>query len=121
MRIESTSPVMNQMFEHAASTYNRHLCHADGGTPLEPIHGQGLRGRAAEFGEQVFYFVPKRLRAKLNLRWRVGTFLGNAQSTNECNVASSNGHVNKARPVIRVTLGSRWSRPAIEQICGTPM
>ena len=64
---------------------------------------------------------PKRLRAKLNLRWRVGTFLGNAQSTNECYVASSNGDVVKARAVIRVTSGSRWSKPAIEQIRGTPM
>ena len=39
-RIESTSPVMRWMVEHAASVYNRHLCNPDGMTPFEAIHGQ---------------------------------------------------------------------------------
>ena len=55
VRIESTSPVMNWMVEHAASVYNRHLCNSDGRTPFETIHGQRWKGRAVEFGEQVFY------------------------------------------------------------------
>ena len=76
MRIESTSPVMNWRVELAASVYNRHLCNADRQTLLEAIHGQRWRGRAVEFGEKVFYFVPKRPRAKLNLPRRVGTNLG---------------------------------------------
>ena len=107
--------------EHAASVYNRHLCNPDGKTPFEAIHGQRWRGRQVEFGEQVFYFVPKRLRAKPNLRWRVGSFMGNSQATNECYVAASNGDVVKTRAIVRVVEGSRWSKEAIGGIKGTPM
>ena len=92
----------------------------DGRTPFETIHGQRWRGKMVEFGEQVFYFVPKRLRAKLNLRWRLGVFLGNAQSTNECYVGAANGDVIKTRAVTRVVEASRWSAQAIQQIKGTP-
>ena len=73
-----------------------------------------------EFGEQVFYFVPKRLRSKLNLRWRVGTFLGNSQSTNECFVAAANGDVVKTRAVTRFVEGYRWSATAVLGVKGTP-
>ena len=121
LRIEATSPLMMWMVEHAASLYNRHLCNPDGKTPFEAIHGQRWKGKMVEFGEQVFYFVPKRLRAKLNLRWRVGTFLGNSQTTNECFVASSNGDVVKTRAIVRVIEPSRWSKVALEKIRGTPM
>ena len=107
--------------EHAASVYNRHLCNSDGRSPFQTIHGQRWKGRPVEFWEQVFYYVPKRLRAKLNLRWRVGTFLGNAQATNECFVTASNGDVVKARAVVRVVETSRWSKTALEGVRGTPM
>ena len=73
-----------------------------------------------EFGEQVFYFVPKRLRSKLNLRWRLGTFLGNSQTTNECFVAAMNGDVIKTRSITRVVEGNRWPSDAVLEIQGTP-
>ena len=73
-----------------------------------------------ELGEQVFYFVPKKLRAKLSLRWRLGTFLGNAQATNECYVGAANGDVVKTRSIVRVVEPNRWSLKAIEGIKGTP-
>ena len=120
-RFESTGPIMRWIVEHAASVYNRQLCNSDGRSPFETIHGQRWKGRPVEFGEQVFYYVPKKLRAKLNLRWRVGTFLGNAQATNECFVAASNGDVVKARAVVRVIEPSRWSKTALEGVRGTPM
>ena len=44
-RIESTSPVMRWMVEHAASVYNRHMCNSDGKTPFEEVHGQRRKGR----------------------------------------------------------------------------
>ena len=121
IRIPNDSAVMRWLVEHAASVFNRHLCNADGKTPFEEIHGQRWRGRQVEFGEQVFYFVPKRLRAKLNLRWRVGSFMGNAQSTNECYVAAGNGDVVMTRAIVRVVEGNRWSKEAAEGVKGTPM
>ena len=64
--------------------------------------------------------VPKRLKSKLNLRWRLGTFLGNSQTTNECFVAAVNGDVIKTRSMTRVVEGNRWSSDAILKIKGTP-
>ena len=69
-----------------------------------------------EFGEHVFYFVPNKLRAKLNLRWRLGTFLGNAQATNECYVGAQNGDVVKTRSIVRVIEASRWSVDSVKTI-----
>ena len=73
-----------------------------------------------EFGEKVFYYVPKRLRSKLNLRWRVGTFVGNSQSSNEACVASANGDVIKSRSLVRVVLPSRWSSDSVLGVRGVP-
>ena len=119
-RIPSDSAMMKWMVEHVCSIHNRIVCNQDGRTPFEAIHGQRWRGKMVEFGEQVFYFVPKKLRAKLNLRWRLGTFLGNAQATNECYVGAQNGDVIKTRSIVRVISSSRWSVDAIKTIKGTP-
>ena len=86
-KIPVDHPIMRWMTEHVASVMNRHVCNPEGETPYQAIHGQRFKGKLVEFGEKVFYYVPKKLRSKLNLRWRVGTFVGNAQSTNKAFVA----------------------------------
>ena len=64
--------------------------------------------------------MPKRLRAKLNPRFRIGTFLGNSHSTNEAYVAIKNGSVIKSRSIVRVVKPSLWSREALTSICPLP-
>ena len=76
-------------------------------TPYQSLHGQRYRGKLVEFGIQVFYFIPKAMRSKMSLRWRVGTFIGNAMSTNEAYVAASNGDVLRTRSIVRVVEPSR--------------
>ena len=88
--------------------------------PYQAIHGQRFKGKLMEFGKKVFYYVPKKLRSKLNLRWRVGTFVGNAQSTNEAFVAIANGDVIKTRSLVRVVLPSRWSKADVFNVRGVP-
>ena len=112
--------IMRWMTEHVASIMNRHLCNAEGQTPYEALHGQRFKGKGVEFGERVFYFVPKKLRSKLNLRWRVGTFLGNAQTTNEAFVGMANGDVVKSRSAVRVVEPSRWNQEAVLGVRGVP-
>ena len=113
-------PIMRWMTEHVASTMNRHLCNSDGQTPYEALHGQRFKGKTVEFGERVFYYVPKKLRSKLTLRWRLGTFVGNAQSTNEAFIAVANGDVVKSRNVVRVVQPSRWNKEAVLGVRGMP-
>ena len=119
-RIPVKHPIMRWMTEHVSSVTNRHVCNPEGQTPYESIHGQRFKGKAVEFGERVFYFVPRKLRAKLNLRWRIGTFIGNAQSTNEAYVAVSNGDVIKSRSLVRVVSASRWVKDAVLGVKGLP-
>ena len=119
-RVPTDHPTMHWMVEHAASVYNRHVCNDEGTTPYEYIHGQRSRGKLAEFGEQVFYYIPKKLRAKLNLRVCLGTFLGNSQSSNEAYIATTTGDVVRSRSVVRVVAPSRWSKDAIMEMKGTP-
>ena len=75
-QIPCDHPIMGWIVDHAAMLLTK--CHPsapDGKTAYERLHGEPARDRLAEFGEVVFYFVPKRLRAKMDPRWRVGVFL----------------------------------------------
>ena len=112
-RIPSDRPIINWLVEHNAAVYNRHDCDEDGATPYELAHGQTSKCKHAEFGEQVFYYVPQRLGSKLNLRFQVGKFLENAQSSNEAFVAIANEDIVKSRASVRVIKRSRWSKAAI--------
>ena len=89
---------------------------------LRTSHFMGRKSseKLVEFAEQVFYYVPKRLRAKLSHRWRIGTYLGLATSSNEHFVANRRGNVLKVRSVCRVVEASRWAPDAIKRIAGTP-
>ena len=120
-RIPSTHPLLAWMVEHAANVYNRFVVGDDGQTPYEAQHGQRFRGKLAEFGEQCHYYNPKKLRSKLDLRWRVGTFLGNCPSTNEAYIAVRNGDVIKTRAVVRVMAPYRWDKEQVMNVQGTPL
>ena len=91
-----------------------------GHTPYEELHGRRAKERRAEFGERVFYSTPKKGRAKLDLRWKLGAYLGQSDSSNEAFVGTSNGNVVKTRSIVRVVETARWKRAAVERVVGTP-
>ena len=86
-RIPVDHPVFAWMVEHAASIYNRLVWTEDGNTPYQSLHAQRYRCKLVACGKQVFDVIPKALRSKMSLRWRVGTYLGNAMFTKEAYVA----------------------------------
>ena len=55
------------------------------------------------------------------MRFRLGTFLGNAQNTNEAFVANAKGEVIRTRAIVRVVEQSRWSAQAVLGVVGTPI
>ena len=113
-------PVIKWLIEHTAHILTRYSVNQDGRTPYQTLHGKKSGERLVEFAEQVFYHVPKQLRAKLSQRWRIGTYLGLATSSNEHYVANKKGTVRKVRSVCRVFEQSRWSSEAIRSVVGTP-
>ena len=62
-RIPSKHPLIRWIVDSAASVYNRHVCNSDGVSLYQAIHGQRSTGKLCEFGEPMFYYVPKRLRS----------------------------------------------------------
>ena len=92
-RLPNVHPVMDWLIQHVASIFNRQSTNRDGLTPHECRHGRRSNGRTAEFGERVLYVVPERLRAKVDLRWRVGYLLGTAERSNEAYIGTSSGNV----------------------------
>ena len=92
----------------------------DGQTPHEARHGRRSNGRTAEVGEKVLCCVPKRLKAKIGMRWRVGIFLSTAERTSEPLVGTISGSVVKSRAITRVLHASKWEQHTLLKIVGTP-
>ena len=67
------------------------------------------------------YYVPKKLRTKLDLRWRVGIFLGTADRSNEAYIGMRSGNVVKSRGLSRVVQESKWDSDSVLRVTGTPM
>ena len=64
--------------------------------------------------------MPKRLRAKLDLRWRLGVYVGYAASSNEYCLALPNGKVVKSRSIVRVVPSGRWNQKSLLAVQGFP-
>ena len=111
---------MRWIVEHAAHTYNKYAVTPDGSTPYAALHGKNPKEKLVEFGERVLWHVPKRLRAKLDLRWRLGVYVGYAVSSNEYYLALPNGNVVKSRSIARVVPSGRWHKQSLLAVKGIP-
>ena len=89
-------------------------------SPYEELHGKKAVERRVEFGELIYYSTPKKGRAKLDLRWKIGVYLGHAWDSNELFCGTKLGNVKKARSAVRVVEGSRWNLKAVDRVIGTP-
>ena len=120
VRLGNQHPVVRWMVEHVATILNRYSVNKDGATPFFSNHGKRPADRLVEFGERVFYYVPRKVRAKLDQRWRLGIFIGQSTSSNESYVGMANGNVVKSRSIARVKVADRWNADAVMKIEGIP-
>ena len=104
-RIAATHPLFQWLVCHAASVMNRYVVGRDGRTAFQRLHGRRASSKAVEFGERVFYYIPKKLRAKMSLRWRLGMYLGVAAHSGEHLIGTWSGDVVRTRSIVR-----RWKR-----------
>ena len=76
-RIPSVHPIMRWMVEHTAALLNNDAINDDTGTTgYYETHGKDASEKLAEFGERILFFIPKARRAKLDLRFTSGIYLG---------------------------------------------
>ena len=119
-RIPVDHAVMRWLVEHVSTILNRYSVNEDGKTPCFAFHGKRAADKLVEFGEKVFYYVPRKARAKLDHRWRLGTFVGLSTNSNEALIGIANGNIVKSRSVARVVQASRWDKDAVLAIKGIP-
>ena len=71
-RLASDHPVIAWLVEHTAYVLNKFAIGSDGKTAYGRLHGREGRERICEFGERIMWYVPKKMRAKLDQRWISG-------------------------------------------------
>ena len=120
VRLGNQLPVVRWMVEHVATILNRYSVNKDGATPYFSCHGKRPADRLVEFGERVFYYVPRKVRAKLDQKWRLGIFIGHSTNSNEAYVGTASGSVVKSRSIARVKVADRWNADAVMKIEGIP-
>ena len=116
----SKHPVVRWLVEHVADIFTKLRVNSTGQSPYEELHGKKAKERRAAFGERVFYYTPKKSRAKLDKRWKLGVYMGHAANSNEAFVGIKNGNVVKARGITRVVEGSRWTKDLVLGVIGVP-
>ena len=120
-RIPTSHPVISWLAEHTAWILNKFHLDVEGRTAYGRLHGREGKERVCEFGERVMWFVPKKLRSKLDQRWRYGIFLGRSLSSDQNFVATNSGDVLCARAIVRVVTNIRWDPDHISKIHMSPM
>ena len=119
-RMSSSHPVMQWFVEHTAFVLNKYALGSDGKTPYGRLHGREGRERMCEFGERIQWYVPKKMRSKLDQRWRYGIFLGRSMSSDQNFIGLANGDVVCARAIVRLVPSVRWDMSRIAAITVSP-
>ena len=112
---------MHWIIRHAA--YLRIKFHVGaGGLPgCQRLHGKSSSERIAKCGEHVLFYIPKRNRARVELRWRHGFVLGRAWHSDSNCIAMASGQITMARTMRRAVLDKRWCGIRVGRASGTPI
>ena len=119
-RLPSDHAVLRWMVEFVADVLTKYTINSTGQSPYEELHGRKVREKRVEFGERVLYYVPKKGRAKLDGRWKIGVYLGHASNSNEVFIGIRNGNVVRSRSITRVVDEAKWTKEMVLGVIGTP-
>ena len=89
-------------------------------TAYQRWHGRRANSKAVEFGEKVFYHVPKKLRSNMQLRWRIGIYLGVAGHSGKHYIGTWTGDELRTRSIVRVVEQARWKTDFVDLLLGKP-
>ena len=120
-RLPMAHPVTSWLVEHTAWVLNKIHPDSDGRTGYRRLYCRDGHERVCEFGEHIMWFVLKKMRAKMDQRWRCGICLGRSLSSDQNYIGLSSGVVICARAIVSVAPGMRWSHEAISKINVTPL
>ena len=112
IRFPVRHPVIQWLVEYMGVLLSKYHLLKDNAAPYEALHGQRAQENITCW-KGCFFFVPKRRRAKLDLCWAEGVYLGTLMGSNECLVGLPNGDVTRARGVGRMRENQRWKPKAL--------
>ena len=81
-RCPSMHPVMKWLVECVSVILNKYAIQPTGKTAYHDLHGKKMSERLVEFGEVILHYIPRKRRAKLDMRWTTGVFLGTTMHSN---------------------------------------
>lgn len=113
--------VITWMVEHAATLLITYHEHSDWEHMLLATAWHTCtKKEIVEFGETVFYYIPKNARRKLDPRWKLGVCLGKAWGPDQSYIGVPDGSVIRARALVRVVASKRWPAARLARITMTP-
>ena len=119
-RIPMNHPVMHWMVEHASHLLSKYMIGPDGRTGYGRLHGKEVTERICEFGERILHYIPRKMRAKMDSRWKYGIFLGRSMHSDQNFVGLMDGSVTTARAMVRLVPSARWSMKWVQDLVATP-
>ena len=119
--LSTNQPVVAWLVEHAAYLLNKYQIGKDCKSAYCRLHGKESKERICEFGENILWFIPKRLRGKADRRFGYGVFLGRALGSDQNFVGRSGGTVVRARAIVRRIPSARWDAQRLLAISTTPL
>ena len=109
------------MSEFASYTLNKYQLGANSKTPYGRLHGREASEKRVEFGERILWFVPKRLRPKLDKPWRFRIFLGRSMSSDQNFVGISGGTAVRSRAILQLIPDLRWDAARVIGVRVSPL
>ena len=113
-------PLIHWLVEHSAVLKTKYDVGPDGHTGYWHLHGRECTEKLVEFGEKVMYYIPRKLRAKLDPRWKYGVWLGRALSADESYIGTADGQVTRARGIMRLVESVRWDATRLNAVRAKP-
>ena len=119
-KIPMNHAIMTWMVEHSAQLLTKYMRGPDGRTGYGRLHGKEVTERICEFGERILYYVPRKMRSKMDPRWRYGVFVGRSMNSDQNYIALTDGSITTARAMVRLVPSARWSTRYVENLIATP-
>ena len=123
IKLPIESDVIPWLVQHAGFAHNRFMVGHDGKTPFARIRGRNFDKEICQFGECVYYRIPKIIIGpdlnKWDDQWALGVFLGIRPVSNEFFVGTSAGTI-KCRTIRRRVASQRWDVSLLNSIRGVP-
>ena len=113
-------PILPWLVEHAGSVLCRFQKGRDGRTPFERLHGKKPTQEFVPLGEKVLARpVSSEPLNRMNLRCKVGVWLGVRNNSAVCFVGTAEG-VLRVRELRRIEHQNRWDKEVINNVIGVP-